>query len=94
MANEEALTMVMGMGFTQEQSMKALRATNNNLERAVEWIFSHQTELDAQEPESVGTQAKELFRDGSPRELYNYISCEILGRFLGGANTFVFQDTN
>lgn len=68
MANEEALAMVMSMGFTQNQAMKALRATDNHLERAVEWIFSHQTELDAQESEGDDAQAKELFRDGSPRE--------------------------
>ncbi|XP_032667917.1 ubiquitin carboxyl-terminal hydrolase 5 [Odontomachus brunneus] len=74
-ANEEALTMVMGMGFTQDQAMKALRATDNNLERAVEWIFSHQTELDAQESEGDGAQAKELFRDGNPRyKLVGFIS--------------------
>lgn len=65
--------MVMGMGFSQDQALKALRATDNNLERAVEWIFSHQTELDGQESESDDAQTKELFRDGNPRELYNHI---------------------
>lgn len=83
--------MVMGMGFTQDQAMKALRATDNNLERAVEWIFSHQTELDAQESEGDGEQAKELFRDDNPRKLRNHIY-EILNWL--GASTFVFQDTN
>ncbi|XP_014477769.1 PREDICTED: ubiquitin carboxyl-terminal hydrolase 5 [Dinoponera quadriceps] len=74
-ANEEALSMVMSMGFTQNQATKALRATDNNLERAVEWIFSHQTELDAQESDGDGAQAKESFRNGSSRyKLVGFIS--------------------
>lgn len=43
----EALPLVMGMGFTQEQATKALRATDNNVERAVDWIFSHPEELES-----------------------------------------------
>ncbi|XP_022900127.2 ubiquitin carboxyl-terminal hydrolase 5 [Onthophagus taurus] len=43
--NPEALPMIMGMGFTQDQAIKALRATDNNVERAIDWIFSHQDEL-------------------------------------------------
>jgi len=43
--NEEAVQMVMGMGFTRPQALKALRETQNNVERAVDWIFSHHDEL-------------------------------------------------
>lgn len=56
----QALPIIMGMGFTQEQATKALKATDNNVERAVDWIFSHQEELD--NPTST-PQAPE-FRDG------------------------------
>ncbi|KAK2163107.1 hypothetical protein LSH36_85g00013 [Paralvinella palmiformis] len=45
-ANEEALTMITSMGFTCEQAIKALKATDNNVERAADWIFSHADELD------------------------------------------------
>uniref|UniRef100_UPI00358F787F ubiquitin carboxyl-terminal hydrolase 5-like isoform X2 n=1 Tax=Myxine glutinosa TaxID=7769 RepID=UPI00358F787F len=45
---EESISMIVSMGFTQEQAVKALRATNNNLERAADWIFSHADELDAE----------------------------------------------
>ena len=38
---EEALMMLMSMGFPQDKCEKALRATDNNIERASEWIFSH-----------------------------------------------------
>ncbi|CAK8682665.1 unnamed protein product [Clavelina lepadiformis] len=41
-----SVEMIMTMGFTREQAMKALRATDNNLERAADWIFSHPNELD------------------------------------------------
>ncbi|KAJ1921428.1 ubiquitin C-terminal hydrolase Ubp14 [Mycoemilia scoparia] len=29
------------MGFTEKQAKKALRETDNNMERAIEWLFSH-----------------------------------------------------
>lgn len=43
---EESINMIVGMGFTKDQAIKALKATNNNLERAADWIFSHIDELD------------------------------------------------
>jgi len=72
-ADQASLEMVMGMGFTREQATKALKATNNNLERAADWIFSHQAELDASETEGNVAPTKESFRDGGSRELQNHI---------------------
>ena len=37
------------MGFSLSQATKALKATNNNTERAVDYIFSHQDELDMED---------------------------------------------
>lgn len=71
MVNEEALSMVMGMGFTREQATKALKATDNNLERAADWIFSHQAELDIDETNSDAPQSEESFNDGSPSKSSN-----------------------
>lgn len=34
------------MGFTEPQARLALKETQNNLERAADWLFSHQPELD------------------------------------------------
>lgn len=59
--NPEALPMIMGMGFTQDQAIKALKATDNNIERAVDWIFSHQEELD----NPTSTPQLPQFRDGN-----------------------------
>jgi uncharacterized UBP type Zn finger protein len=45
--SEDAIVFIESMGFTRPQALKALKATNNNLERAADWIFSHMDELDA-----------------------------------------------
>ncbi|PLW28219.1 hypothetical protein PCANC_22300 [Puccinia coronata f. sp. avenae] len=39
--NEEHVAMLMDMGFTANQAKKALGETDGNVERAVEWLFSH-----------------------------------------------------
>lgn len=63
--DEEGLATVMSMGFTKDQATKALKATNNNVERAVDWIFSHASELD-ETPMEEDTNSKDGdFRNGS-----------------------------
>ncbi|XP_076637563.1 ubiquitin specific protease 5 [Colletes latitarsis] len=74
-ANEDAVAMVMGMDFTREQAVKALKATDNNVERAADWIFSHQAELDGLEIEDESGHSEEIFRDGSHQyKLVGFIS--------------------
>lgn len=55
-ADPSAVTMIMSMGFTDIQAKKALKKTNNNLEAAAEWIFTHGDELDETDPEESGSQ--------------------------------------
>merc|ERR1712117_220729 len=50
-AGEEVIAMVMSMGFSKDQAEMALRNTDNNVERAIEWIFSHP---DGEEPAPAG----------------------------------------
>ncbi|KAH0517090.1 Ubiquitin carboxyl-terminal hydrolase 13 [Microtus ochrogaster] len=38
---EEIVAIITSMGFQRNQAVQALRATNHNLERALDWIFSH-----------------------------------------------------
>ncbi|NXO12337.1 UBP13 hydrolase, partial [Oriolus oriolus] len=38
---EEMVAIIISMGFQRNLAIQALKATNNNLERALEWIFSH-----------------------------------------------------
>lgn len=71
--NEDAVSMIMTMGFTRVQSIRALEATDNNVERAVDWIFSHQTELDSEDTQAVAVEP--TFRDGESRyQLIAFIS--------------------
>ena len=71
--SEESLSSIVSWGFTRQQAMKALDATNHNLERAADWIFSHAEELmdtsDQQAATSSAVEstggAKTNFRDGS-----------------------------
>lgn len=71
--DENNLVMIMSMGFTRDQAVKALKATDNNVERAADWIFSHVDELNApmetEEPAGAGAgPSQPAFRDG--REKY------------------------
>ncbi|XP_055977815.1 ubiquitin carboxyl-terminal hydrolase 13 isoform X3 [Sorex fumeus] len=38
---EEVISIITSMGFQRNQAVQALRASSNNLERALDWIFSH-----------------------------------------------------
>ncbi|KNE92511.1 hypothetical protein PSTG_14112, partial [Puccinia striiformis f. sp. tritici PST-78] len=52
--NEDHVLMLMDMGFTTNQAKKALGETDGNVERAVEWLFSH-PEDDGSTIENTGT---------------------------------------
>ena len=43
--DEGNMIKLMEMVFTREQAINALKMTNNNIERAVDWIFAHPGEL-------------------------------------------------
>jgi ubiquitin carboxyl-terminal hydrolase 5/13 len=44
-ADPEKIEMLCGMGFSVPQARKALRETGGDIERAVEWVFSHPDDL-------------------------------------------------
>nr|XP_033781358.1 ubiquitin carboxyl-terminal hydrolase 5 isoform X1 [Geotrypetes seraphini] len=46
--SEDGIATIVSMGFSREQALKALKVTANSLERAVDWIFSHIDDLDAE----------------------------------------------
>ncbi|CAH2247759.1 ubiquitin carboxyl-terminal hydrolase 13 [Pelobates cultripes] len=86
---EEIVALISSMGFQRNQAIQALRATNNNLERALDWIFSHpESEEDCANPSesvdadnnqnSIITQNEEegpRIKDGSGTyELFGFIS--------------------
>ncbi len=43
--DDELIGSITALGFTRPQAIKALEATQGNLERAVDWIFNHPDEL-------------------------------------------------
>ncbi|XP_052543302.1 ubiquitin carboxyl-terminal hydrolase 13 isoform X2 [Tympanuchus pallidicinctus] len=49
---EEMVSIIISMGFQRSVAIQALKATNSNLERALEWIFSH-PELEEEDGESA-----------------------------------------
>lgn len=69
--NEDAIENITGMGFTRAQAIKALKETSNNVERAVDYIFSHAGELDSEEPMDISASPSqpatplETYRDGT-----------------------------
>ncbi|XP_029835830.1 ubiquitin carboxyl-terminal hydrolase 5 isoform X1 [Ixodes scapularis] len=72
-----ALSMVMSMGFSHDQAVKALKATDNNVERAIDWIFSRADELDST-PMEMGMDAATVgpnIKDGPGKyQLMGFIS--------------------
>jgi ubiquitin carboxyl-terminal hydrolase 5/13 len=68
--DEEAVNMLMAMGFERPKCVKALRETNGDQERAVEWMFSHPDDTGCDEaPASVEPQ------DGDGKyELLGFVS--------------------
>lgn len=83
--SEDHLATIISMGFSRDQATKALRATSNVLDRAVDWIFSHLDDLESMDV-SEGRSAAESeggrepppgprVRDGPGKyELFAFIS--------------------
>ncbi|KAG8136194.1 hypothetical protein E2320_009182 [Naja naja] len=63
---EEIVSIISSMGFQRNVALQALRATNNNLEHALDWIFSHP------EPEEETEVASEVMN------IENHVNANIL----------------
>ncbi|NXE07040.1 UBP13 hydrolase, partial [Lophotis ruficrista] len=87
---EEMVAIIISMGFQRNLAIRALKATNTNLERALEWIFSHPELEEESEPAlaimntennananilaETGSEGPRI-KDGSGRyELFGFIS--------------------
>ncbi|XP_043558174.1 ubiquitin carboxyl-terminal hydrolase 13 isoform X1 [Chiloscyllium plagiosum] len=56
---EEIVAIITSMGFPRNKAIHALKATNNNLERALDWIFTHANNEDENETASdIDTQSQ------------------------------------
>ena len=70
--SEENIAMVMSMGFSADMAAAALRNTDNNVERAVEWIFSHpegEAQAAPQSSQGTGDEPTQGLKDGESRYL-------------------------
>jgi ubiquitin carboxyl-terminal hydrolase 5/13 len=47
------MMMIMSMGLTEKQALRGLRKCNNDVERAMDWIFSHMDEPDSEDNEMI-----------------------------------------
>ena len=53
----EAMGNLMAMSFSEAQARKALKNTDNNVERAVDWIFSHPDDVGGDDDDADVTAA-------------------------------------
>jgi len=68
----ENVEMLQAMGFTAKQARKALSNTDDNLERAADWVFSHTAELD--EEDTPAASVSDLPDGAGQYELCAFIS--------------------
>lgn len=64
--SEASISALMDMGISRDHSIKALKATDGNVERAVDWVFSHQDELASamETDEPTANKADSRVKDG------------------------------
>lgn len=62
--DEGIISMVMDLGFPREKAIAALKKTDMNAERAVDWLFSHGDSMDLEEDESSNPVAPKELDDG------------------------------
>ncbi|KAJ3052533.1 hypothetical protein HK097_006099 [Rhizophlyctis rosea] len=68
-ASEADLSQLMDMGFTKEQAARALKETGNDMNRAVDWLFSHADSFPADEG-SGGSAAASAAPDNRPAKYH------------------------
>lgn len=93
-ADVEALASIMNMGFSQEQAIRALKATDNDVQRGVEWIFSRANELEAENAEHMDTDPPAPHvRDGPGKyKLVAFISHMGESTMVGHYVCHIFKD--
>lgn len=72
--DEDGVAMLQSMGFSRSQCVKALQNTDNNVERAADWIFSHPDEINSDDCEAsppvplvtASALSEPTHKDGTP----------------------------
>uniref|UniRef100_A0A8C1KGG2 Ubiquitin carboxyl-terminal hydrolase n=1 Tax=Cyprinus carpio TaxID=7962 RepID=A0A8C1KGG2_CYPCA len=68
---EESISILTSMGFPRHHTIQALKATNNNLERALDWIFTHP---DCEEESEAMSDTADTEPNDNSYELFAFIS--------------------
>lgn len=96
--DEDGIAMLQSMGFSRSQCVLALKNTDNNIERAADWIFSHPDEINSEEyPTSsnaplVQALPESQFVDGCPGKYVNSFVELINLRYSGEFLIRIFSD--
>ncbi|XP_022099962.1 ubiquitin carboxyl-terminal hydrolase 5-like [Acanthaster planci] len=92
--NEDGVAMILSMGFSRDQAIRALKATDNNVERAADWIFSHLDEPIAMETDRDEAQpVAPKCRDGNGKyRLMAFISHMGTSTSCGHYVCHIFKD--
>ncbi|XP_029487847.2 ubiquitin carboxyl-terminal hydrolase 13-like isoform X2 [Oncorhynchus nerka] len=64
---EESIAILTSMGFPRRHTVQALKATKNNLERALDWIFTH-TEREEEEEEETSDALSDMADTTEPND--------------------------
>ncbi|CAF1138383.1 unnamed protein product, partial [Brachionus calyciflorus] len=74
--DEETISNLISFGFNRPHVLKALEATDGNLERAADWLFNHPEEMETNSAEvSENSSQPNRLRDGCGKyELVAFIS--------------------
>jgi len=75
-ADPSLVSDLMSMGFTTERAAYALQTTDNNMERAVDWLFSHMDDpIPAESASKEESKPSSLYDDGSGEyELISFVN--------------------
>ncbi|CAD8212776.1 unnamed protein product [Paramecium pentaurelia] len=71
--SEEFVEQIVAMGFNQDQARFALSKTDNNLERAMDYIFNHDLELEMKQPQEKQQQKQDQFENQTSK--YELFAC-------------------
>ena len=65
MPNESDVAQIVGLGFSRAHAVRALKATDNMLDRAADWVFSHPDEISDDSASGSNQPSEPEFRDGN-----------------------------
>ncbi|KAJ3178214.1 hypothetical protein HDU87_003766 [Geranomyces variabilis] len=91
-ASESDIQQLVDMGFTSSQARRALKETSNNMERAVDWLFSHADNMDTDDSVGGSTAAAQPDTRPAKYRLVAFISHKGTSTHCGHYVAHVLKD--